>query len=48
LQDEELVAKNEELQILKAQNIEKIEEDTEITDKGAAQIDNETSEVESQ
>ncbi|HOA18861.1 MAG TPA: lipopolysaccharide assembly protein LapA domain-containing protein [Sedimentibacter sp.] len=48
LQDEELVAKNQEIQILKAQNIEKIEGDTVITDEGAAQIDNETSEVESQ
>ncbi|MDD4088970.1 MAG: lipopolysaccharide assembly protein LapA domain-containing protein [Tissierellia bacterium] len=48
LQEEEIVVKNQEIDMLKAQNIDVIQGDTEITDEGAIQINNENSEVESQ
>ena len=48
LLEEELALKEQETAMLKTQNINKIEEVTEITDEGAMQIDNENSEVESQ
>lgn len=48
MQEELLAEKVRELEVLKTQNINEIENVTEIIDEGAAQIDNENSQVESQ
>lgn len=48
IQEEELTAKDQEIERLKIQNIDEIQEDVEITDEGAIEIDNENSEAESQ